>query len=54
MAERGLRNADLARKLGQKPNNVSRWLTGRTQPGPESLARLATALEVSVDELLGR
>lgn len=43
---------DLAETLGQKPNNISRWLTGRTAPLAENLAALAEALDTTSEALL--
>lgn len=43
----------LADKVGVKKDTVSRWELGHTKPNPEQLKRLAEALGVSVEELLG-
>ena len=48
----GITRAELARRLDQKPGNVSRWLTGRVRPTVDSLRALADALETTVDALL--
>ena len=51
---RGLSQADLAKKTGLQPAAVSHFETGQRSPSFDNLRRLADALEVSVDYLLGR
>ena len=43
----------MARDLGTSWQHVDRWERGATEPSPESLRKLATYLDVSVDHLLG-
>lgn len=50
----GMTQAELAEKLGLAPNTLSQYETGKREPDMDTLSRLADALEVSVDELLGR
>ncbi len=44
----------LADKINKTRACVSSWEVGKTEPDLDSLIRLADALEVSTDELLGR
>ena len=44
----------LKKQTGLSWNNFHKWLNGKSLPSPDSLLTLATALEVSVDYLLGR
>jgi transcriptional regulator with XRE-family HTH domain len=52
MPERGLDQAELARRSGIKANSISRYLAGLNMPRPAHLAKLAAALEVEVRDLL--
>lgn len=49
----GIRQVDLADRIGVNKGNVSRWVKGENIPYGENLAKLAAALGVSVDVLLG-
>jgi len=51
---RGLTQGELALKIGEQQPHISRWEAGNTQPNSTNLARLADALNVTVDQLLGR
>ena len=51
---RGLNRNQLARKIGTSWALVDRWEKERTVPNLESLQRIAAALHVSTDDLLGR
>jgi transcriptional regulator with XRE-family HTH domain len=48
---RGLRPADLARKLNVSPQAVSQWLQCQTTPSTRRLAQIAGAVEVTVEML---
>jgi transcriptional regulator with XRE-family HTH domain len=52
MPERGLDQAELARRSGIKANSISRYLGGLNMPRPAQLAKLAAALDVEVRDLL--
>jgi transcriptional regulator with XRE-family HTH domain len=52
MPERGLDQAELARRSGIKANSISRYLAGLNMPRPAQLAKLAAALDVEVRDLL--
>jgi len=52
--KRGLTQEELARKAGVPVVSVSHFETGHRFPNAESLRRLADALGVSTDYLLGR
>ena len=53
MRARGLTNAQVAEALGVDRTTVSSYRGGRTLPDLERLVRLASALDLSVGELLG-
>jgi DNA-binding XRE family transcriptional regulator len=49
--ELGLRSADIAQLTGTTEATVSRWVNGRSRPGPRNVERLATALRVPVADV---
>lgn len=51
---RGLSQTDLAKLTGLQPSAVSHFETGNRAPSFDNLKRLADALGVSIDYLLGR
>jgi transcriptional regulator with XRE-family HTH domain len=51
---RNLTQAELGRRAGMAAASVSHFETGQRMPSLESLVKLANALEVSADALLGR
>ena len=51
--KRGMSRADLARAAGLSGGAVSRIESGERSPGAETLARLARALGVELDYLMG-
>jgi len=51
---RGMSQADLGVKTGLQPAAVSHFETGQRAPSFDNLRKLADALNVSVDYLLGR
>jgi transcriptional regulator with XRE-family HTH domain len=51
--ENGLTQVELAEKMGLIQTLISDYERDRTRPHPEMLVRLAIALEVSTDQLLG-
>ena len=51
---RELTQAELGRRAGMGSASVSHFETGQRVPSLDSMVRLADALEVSVDALLGR
>lgn len=53
-ALRGLNQTDLAAKVGLPPSSMSHFESGTRKPSFENLKRLATALNVTTDYLLGR
>lgn len=50
----GLERKELGRRIGVTPEAIGNWLKGRRAPDAETLPRLAEALGVTTDELLGR
>jgi len=51
---RGLTQAELGKRAGLAAASISHFETGQRMPSLESLVKLADALGVSVDVLLGR
>ena len=52
--ERGLNQDQLAELASLNRVTVAKYESGRVEPGAHALARIADALEVSADVLLGR
>jgi len=52
--KRDLSQADLATKADLQPSAISHFETGTRKPSFENLRKLADALSVSIDYLLGR
>ncbi len=52
--EAGLTNEQLARRIGTGLRNVQRWRAAEVAPRLDALIELADALEVSLDDLVGR
>lgn len=50
--QRGLTRAELATKTGLTPGHIAHIETGRRQGTADTLRRLATALDVTVDDLM--
>lgn len=51
MARKGLSQSDVARGVGYTPTAIWNWLQGNTLPRSETLAALATLLDVTEDWL---
>ena len=51
---KGLKQKDLAAKLGIAANTLSQYETGTREPDIETTKRIAKELNVTVDYLLGR
>ncbi|MBQ9730184.1 MAG: helix-turn-helix transcriptional regulator [Clostridia bacterium] len=54
LAECNLSQYALQKRTGLSWNNFHFWLNGKRSPSPELLEKIADALDVSVDYLLGR
>lgn len=54
MDRRGLKQADLCRKTGISSPLISNYVTGKVSPTIDKAIAIADALEVSLDELVGR
>lgn len=52
--ERGLNQEELAELANLNRVTIAKYESGRVEPGAQALARIADALEVSTDVLLGR
>lgn len=53
MRDRGMTQAELGRMVGISQGNVSMYVTGKREPRATYILRIATALGVTTDELLG-
>ena len=51
---KGLSQADLATKAGMQPSAISHFESGRRAPSFDNLKKIADALAVTIDYLLGR
>lgn len=51
---KGFTQEQLAEKMGVSPQAVSKWETGASYPDITLLSDLATVLDTSIDELLGK
>ena len=51
---KSIRQIDIADKTGISKGRISRWMNGENIPSGENLSKLATALGVTVDYLLGK
>ena len=52
--DKGLSQGDLAHKSGLQPSAISHFESGRRSPSFDNLKRLADALAVTIDYLMGR
>lgn len=52
LAEKNISNKALAEQIGVGQATLSKWVTNMTQPSLESLLKIASALDVSLDELV--
>jgi len=48
LKERGLKPADLARMLGKKPSEISKWLTGMHTFTTKTIAKIGTVLGTDI------
>ena len=53
MSEQGISQAELARRSGQTPMQVSRVVTAQQMPSALSLFKMARVLDCEISELLG-
>ena len=49
-----LTQKELAKKLDISINNIGHWEKARTEPGINTLIKLADLFDVTLDELVGR
>jgi transcriptional regulator with XRE-family HTH domain len=52
--EKGLTQAEFAQRAGFQPSAIAHFEAGRRSPSLDNLRRLADALSVTIDYLLGR
>ncbi|MCL2402153.1 MAG: helix-turn-helix domain-containing protein [Oscillospiraceae bacterium] len=50
----GLNQAEFANKIGISPNDLSSWERGEAEPDNDSIVKLASYFEVTIDFLLGQ
>ena len=53
LARKGLSNRDITHKMAVSATTVINWLNGVSKPDMLSIFKLANALDMSTDELLG-
>jgi len=51
---RGLNQTELAKRAGLQPSAIGHFETGRRKPSWDNILKLANALEVSVDQIMGQ
>ena len=51
--EHGLRQIELANKIGALQSTISQWETGKVEPDIEALIKIASIFETSIDNVLG-
>lgn len=51
--KRGIKQTELAEKIGVKQKDISRWENGERTPNIENLKKICQALDVSADVMLG-
>ena len=51
--ERGLTQGELAEKIGTNQNNISRYEKNEREPNLKTLKNLSSALNCTLDELIG-
>lgn len=52
MAEVGIKQADIVRKIGAGRSTISNWVSGETKPSAEYIAKLAEVLKCNSDWLV--
>lgn len=52
LAEKGMTNVELAKKLDKNQQTISRWCTNDSQPSVETLFQIAQVLGVRAKDLL--
>jgi len=51
LKKRGMKQIDLAHRLGKSDSEISKWLTGKRQPEPSTVYRIAQILELRIEDL---
>jgi transcriptional regulator with XRE-family HTH domain len=52
LEERGIKQSQLAKKLGVSTVSLSNWSTGKSLPSLETVVRICQILDVKIDELV--
>ena len=50
--EKGMKQDELAEKVGVTQGAISQWESGAVKPSFDNIKKLAAALEVTIDELM--
>ena len=51
LVQKGMRQAELARKTGLGRDSISQYVRGKTVPTPQSLRKMADVLQITPDQL---
>ncbi len=52
LEERGIKQSQLAKKLGVSTVSLSNWSTGKSLPSLETVVRICQILDVKIDDLV--
>ncbi len=52
LEERGVKQYDLAQKLGVSKVSLSNWSTGKSQPSLGTIVRICQILDVKIEDLV--
>ena len=54
LEEKGIRQAELSRKTGLATSLISNYITGKTSPSLDYALKIANALGITLDDMVGR
>ena len=54
LKRKNLRDSDIARAAGVRPETLSGWKSGRYTPRVQTLIKIADCLDVALDTIVGR
>jgi transcriptional regulator with XRE-family HTH domain len=52
LEDRGVKQSNLAKKLGVSTVSLSNWSTGKSNPSLVTVVRICQILDISIDELV--
>lgn len=52
LEERGVKQSNLAKKLGVSTVSLSNWSTGKSNPSLVTVVRICQILDITIDELV--